>query len=595
MESINKSTIIIPVFMLLIGLGLGWLFFSTKPITDFEEHNHLEVSKNGEWTCSMHPQIRQKEPGNCPLCGMSLIPVEQGDEGDQNPMEIKMSPTAMKLASVQTAIVSEKRPVSELSLTGKVQMDERAISSQTTHISGRIEKLLVNATGEYVRKGQVIAYIYSPELLNAQKELFEAQKFSENNPGLFKAAKEKLQNWKLTTDQITSILKAGKPSDNFPILADQNGVVLSKNVNVGDHLMQGGSLYEIADLSSVWVLFDLHESDIGKVKVGDSVKYQVSSIPEKEFSGKITFIDPIINLGTRVAKARIVISNNYGKLKPGMFVSGNVKSNFDEETTAIIVPKSAVMWTGKKSVVYIKSSSINGIGFMMREVNTGASLGDSYLIKSGLEVGEEIAINGTFSIDAAAQLAGKPSMMNPQADGITNVFGHDHGGNVLLKKNSNPVEITKASVSDAASNALNPLFENYFKLKNALVGDDFNEAKEAGKSLKVSLDKIEMSLFTGAAHAIWMQQSGIIKKNIEPIDQQSDIEEIRNNFIYISEALIILAESFEVFSETIYVQHCPMADGDNGADWLSREDEILNPYFGASMLSCGEVKKELTK
>ena len=425
MKNINKTTIIIAVATLLIGIAIGGVFFRNS---SSEEHNHSTSveSINEVWTCSMHPHVRKNEAGECPICGMDLIPVNSMENSEGNPMEVKMSPTAMQLANVQTAIVTKEKPIKEIKLNGKVQVNERTVSSQTSHISGRIEKLLINTTGEYMSKGQIVAFVYSPELISAQEELFEADKIKDSNPSLFEAVKEKLKNWKLSNKQIDAILESGKPSENFPILADINGVVTSKRVNVGDYIKTGASLFEIADLSKVWILFDIYESDMEWVKVGNEIEYTVQSLPSSKFKGKVTFVDPVINPKTRVAKARLVITNRVG-LKPEMFVIGTLSSPIDVGEESIVIPKTAVMWTGEKSVVYIKTSEIGGVNFMMREVTLGTSLGNNYVIKEGLDEGEEIATNGTFSIDASAQLAGKPSMMNPEGGAL--MTGHNHGGN----------------------------------------------------------------------------------------------------------------------------------------------------------------------
>ena len=198
-----RTLILVIVATLAGGLLLGWAFFggSSEP-----EHSHTEVI-DGEtvWTCSMHPQIRQNEPGDCPICGMDLIPLEDDNGEGIDPMAITMSPTAMQLANVVTAIVGSESAMKTIRLNGKVQEDERLIFSQTTHFPGRIEKLSVNFTGEYVSKGSVIASLYSPQLVTAQEELFEAYKIRESQPNLFRAAREKLKNWKLTEAQIDQI------------------------------------------------------------------------------------------------------------------------------------------------------------------------------------------------------------------------------------------------------------------------------------------------------------------------------------------------------------------------------------------------------
>ena len=592
MKEFNKSTIIIALSALVIGLGLGWVFFSGEKESDHTEHQHATLDEVSEWTCSMHPQIRQREPGDCPICGMDLIPVSTGNGSDENPLEIKMSPTAMQLANVQTAVVSKTRPAKELRLRGKVQADESSITSQTTHISGRIERLLVNTTGEYVKKGQVIAYIYSPELVTAQKELFEAQKIENTNPQLVEASKEKLKNWKLTDAQIESILKSKKPIENFPILADQSGVVLTKRVTLGDHVMQGASLYEIANLSKVWVLFDIYESDMSWVKLGDKVSYSIQSLAGKEYSGKVSFIDPVIDPKTRVAKARVVASNTQGELKPEMFASGIIKSTMDESEDAISIPKSAVMWTGKKSVVYVKNTHSNGVGFIMREIETGASLGDQILALEGLNEGEEIAIHGTFSIDAAAQLAGKPSMMNPEGGKI--MTGHNHGKGQSMEHSEHSSSSSSFTLSNEAQLSLQSIYNTYLSIKESLANDNLSGAMEAAKEMQQSLNNVNMSLFKGESHHKWMKFQSDLNNDLDGVLKSTKINELREVFQQLSNNIITMTKAFnQPFGKTLYVQHCPMADNNQGADWLSTEKEVKNPYFGASMLKCGSVIQEL--
>ena len=187
----NRKTIIIVLSALVIGLLLGWLIFGGSAGKTIDEHQHetMEVAGETIWTCSMHPQIRQNEPGDCPICGMDLIQLESEQDSDIDPMAISMSSTAMQLANVSTAMVESMKPVKMVRLNGKVQSDERLVYSQSSHIPGRIEKLMLNFTGDYVNQGQVIASVYSPELVTAQEELFEAQKIAETQPQLFDAAK----------------------------------------------------------------------------------------------------------------------------------------------------------------------------------------------------------------------------------------------------------------------------------------------------------------------------------------------------------------------------------------------------------------------
>ncbi|MGB0392198.1 MAG: efflux RND transporter periplasmic adaptor subunit [Salibacteraceae bacterium] len=589
MKNINKKTVIIALCTMAIGLALGWMLFGNANDSTKQEHQHETSDAASVWTCSMHPQIRQNEPGDCPICGMDLIPLASEQGEDQGPMAISMSQTAMQLAQVQSMVVGKNDALKSIRLNGKVETDERLLFTQASHIPGRIEKLEVNFTGELISEGQVIAYVYSPELVTAQEELFEARKMKENQPSLYKGAIEKLKNWKLSEQQIEQIISSETVVEQFPILANVSGHVTKKLVNLGDYIKQGQSIYEIADLSKVWVLFDVYESDINWIKGGESVEFTVQSVPGKTFNGVISYLDPVIDPKTRVAKARLEYNNSNLLLRPEMFASGTIKAKVASKDKYLTVPKTAVMWTGKRSVVYIMSNNSKGASFMMREVNLGPKLGESYVIESGLEAGEEIAINGTFSIDAAAQLAGKPSMMNPE--GGVAMTGHNHGGAGNSKtsvKTQIKINVKAIKTSAEVKKALEPIFDYYFELKNALTEDDFEAAQKAAIAMKTELGKVNMNLFRGDAHNAWMEYSSSLKNHLKHVNHMSDISALRKSFILISNSMLALARTFDPLTDTIYVQHCPMADEGRGAYWLSISEKILNPYFGAEMLECGE-------
>lgn len=595
MKKLIQNKWLLIVLTLIVGGLIGWLIKPSNQTIIPSDNQTIKQSDNQIWTCSMHPQIRKAEAGNCPICGMELIPLASEEDLEADPNAIKMSPTAMQLANVQTAIVRLGSATKELNLTGKISADERRVYTQTAHIAGRVEHLNVNFEGETVKKGQVIGSLYSPELITAQEELFIAVQNQESQPQLLTAAQNKLKNWKLTDQQINQLIKSGVATDEFSVLADYSGVVLDLQVEKGDYLKEGQAFYEVADLSELWVLLDIHESDLSWIDIGDTVSFTVKALPNQSFSGKVSFIDPIINPKTRVAEARIEIDNTNGKLKPQMLVNARVKSLLSSTTEEIIVPKSAVMWTGDRSVVYVKQTSNSSLYFTMREVDLGASLGDTYIINNGLVEGEEIAVNGTFSIDAAAQLAGKPSMMNPDG-GIMNT-GHNHGRE-SMGVNESSMELTnprkmnnqKVKINNQAKKALVPVFENYFNLKNALTQDNFTLAQKESEAMTSSLNSVKMSLFNGEGHTIWMKMQDDLKFNLKRTNGSKDIEQIRESFIQLSNTIIQLHETFEPLEFPVYVQHCPMANNNNGADWLSKEKEIINPYFGSMMLNCGELK-----
>jgi Cu(I)/Ag(I) efflux system membrane fusion protein len=400
--------------ILITGLFLGWLLFHPGHKHSSADETVQSDTQGTIWTCAMHPQIRMPQPGKCPICGMDLIPLEQGGSQPEELGAVHLTAEAAQLANVQTSVVSKQLPFKEVRLYGTVGTDERLIQSQVAQIGGRIENLNISFTGEPVAFGQKLAQLYSPDLVTAQQELLIAAKTRESQPELYAAAKEKLRQWKLTDNQISGIESSGKVQSTVDILSTSSGVVMSRKVSRGDYVSQGTVLFEIADLSRVWILFDAYENDLPYVRNNENISFSVQALPGESFSGNITFVDPVIDPVNRVARVRVEIGNKSGRLKPGMFVTGYVTSRPEGFGESLIIPKSSVLWTGKRSIVYVKENGTTDYVFKLREIELGPMLGESYVVKSGLMEGEEIVTRGTFSVDAAAQLEGKPSMMNPQ-------------------------------------------------------------------------------------------------------------------------------------------------------------------------------------
>jgi membrane fusion protein, copper/silver efflux system len=424
-----KSKIIIGCIVFVLGMFCGWLIFHQSHNRAVKNDNPTEVAHDTIWTCSMHPQIRMDKPGQCPICGMDLIPLVKSNSSSVDPSSIHLSKEAAELANVLTSVVSKNKPVKEVRLYGKVQSDERLLQNEVAHVPGRIDQLALNFTGESVVKGQVLAEIYSPELITAQQELLETAATKKTQPELYEASREKLRQYKLTDEQISKIENSGVVQSSFEVVSNASGTVIDRYVNTGDHVAQGTVLYKIADLSRVWVMFDAYESDIQFLKKGENVTFTLQAFPGTRFSGNIVFIDPVIDPVTRVAKVRVETGNESGKLKPEMFATGIVSTTLGEYSNNVVIPASAVLWTGKRSIVYVKQPGTDEPVFRMREIGLGPMLGDSYIVTDGLSEGEEIVTSGTFSVDAASQLEGKPSMMNPSAagDSTRHVQGNMNG------------------------------------------------------------------------------------------------------------------------------------------------------------------------
>jgi membrane fusion protein, copper/silver efflux system len=409
--------------ILILGTFLGWLIFHPSHRKEKKPEQTTEFSQNTIWTCSMHPQIRMDKSGNCPICGMELIPLVKQVTPSIDPAAIELSIEAAKLANVLTSVVTSQKPVKEVRLYGKVQADERLLQSQVSHVPGRIDQLTLNFTGESVVKGQVLAIVYSPELITAQQELLETVKTKQAQPDLYEASKEKLRQYKLTDYQILKIENSGEVQNSFEVVSNTSGTVIARYVNTGDHVAQGTVLFKIADLSKVWIMFDAYESDLQFLKKGEKVSFTLQALPGTDFSGDIVFIDPVIDPVTRVAKVRVETDNQSGKLKPEMFATGIVSTTLPEYRNNMVIPKSAVLWTGKRSIVYVKQPGTDEPIFKLREIGLGPMLGESYVVTDGLAEGEEIVTSGTFSVDAAAQLEGKPSMMNSRGGKTSSMPG----------------------------------------------------------------------------------------------------------------------------------------------------------------------------
>jgi len=596
--------------ILILGTFIGWLVFHPSQKTE-EKHDHsTEVAQGTIWTCAMHPQIRMEQPGKCPICGMELIPLVKSSTTSVDPSAIHLSKEAAQLANVLTSVVSKQKPVKEVRLYGKVQADERLFQSQVAHVPGRIERLSVNFTGETVIKGQVLAEIYSPELITAQQELLETVKTKQLQPELYEASKEKLRQWKLTDDQIAKIESSGVVKNNFEVVSNTSGTVTARRVNTGDHVSQGTVLFDIADLSNVWVMFDAYESDLQFLSKGEKISFTLQALPGIDFSGNIIFIDPVIDPVTRVAKVRVETGNKSAKLKPEMFATGIVSTTLNEYKNNMIIPKTAVLWTGKRSIVYVKQPDTDEPIFKIREIGLGPMLGESYVVTDGLNDGEEIVTSGTFSVDAAAQLEGKPSMMNPRGGKTSSMPGMIMPGDANVGDTKPAVDTSMAGMDMSGDKSseipkkkdvsmdfimqLNTVFDQYILLKNAFVQSDVKKANKAAQEVQQALSKVDMKLLTGEAHLQWMDILGNLDKQIRLIISSAKIEEQRLAFSGFSDQFYKAIKTFGLMGKTAYHQFCPMAFEGKGAYWLSESNTIQNPYFGEKMIACGDTKETLT-
>lgn len=379
----------------------------TEPNMSFVQCSPSELG----FHCSMHPNFRVREQGQCPFCQMPLtkeVVLPSQDSG-----LIQLSEKAVALANIETQrlsrIAGTKRGIE---LVGKIAVDHGRKYTQVASLPGRIEALYAQRPGQWIQQGQPIARIYSKELVAAVEAFRRA-----NTPESVKqSALNNLADWQVPLAVFQELVKAPDHRQAVDIYASASGLVSELKTHVGEqavNTIMGAPtpLYTLVDLSVVWAELEVFESEIRQIKAGQRVKVSVDAFPNEDFSGRIISLSPQINESSRSLKAIVDIKNPQLRLRPGMLARGSVELR-GPHGPALQIPRSAVLWTGKRSVVFVRETDLSVPVFSYREIELGEMHNEYYEVKSGLQEGEEIVINGTFTLDAAAQLQGKHSMLN---------------------------------------------------------------------------------------------------------------------------------------------------------------------------------------
>jgi Cu(I)/Ag(I) efflux system membrane fusion protein len=604
--NITQTQILTYTAILFTGLILGWLIFGGSNnhidhnrLTDAEMSQHVmeeHTNEDGEtiYTCSMHPSVRQDEPGNCPICGMELIPAgNQNTEASEDNYSMIMTASAKRLADIQTVPVEKRIPEKIVDLPGRIEVDERRLTNVTSHFSGRIRDLKIDFTGAPIRKNEVMATIYSPELIAAQRELLEAARQKDRNPRLYESARQKFHLWEFTEEQINEIEERGSVQDELEILSPADGFVMSRNVAEEQHVMEGTVIFEVANLDRVWVVLEAYEEDLEWISAGDTFDFQTRANPGENLEATVTFIDPVVDSRTRTVRVRADLNNTNERLKPDMLVRAQLKSRIQEEK--LMVPASSVLWTGKRSLVYIQDTSADVPRFEAKPVELGPRAGDFYVIEDGLEEGQEVVFHGAFRIDSEMQLADRFSMMNREPGSGAVPRGHDHGSEGMDMEEEDHSEHTGEvssqqfdDVPDSFRQTFSEAIEQYISGKDALVESDLAGTQLAYESFSSKLEEIGIHGLAGDGHVAWMESYEALTNHAETITKSEDLESARAAFSRLSDELISAVQKFGI-EGVVYHQYCPMAFDNEGAVWLSREEQIQNPYLPDTMIGCGEV------
>ncbi len=419
--------------------------------TDHSTHEHKTESY---YTCSMHPQVREKEPGKCPICHMNLTKVDVEEEPQVKAQPIKEiwaceedhsvtseSPTICPLDGQEMVKLSQPAsgPIQkvnlkqgqiahfdarvfeaqhmlmkkEIRLLGQVVQASQKESNIPLRVDGRIEKVFVKSEGESIRRGQPVVEIYSPTLISAGEEYVIAYKGAKKNSGnkdykdLLRQSEERLTNWGVTSEQRERWANTGVVDQSIVVYAPTSGIVTKRFAVIGRYFKEGQSLFDLVDLSSVWVELDVYEVDSGMVENGQKLEMGFSAIPGLIKKGELDFVSPVIDPKTRTLKVRATIDNSGGELKLGMIVDARL--DVELKGDRLVIPRTSVVDTGKRQIAWVK---VGERSFESRLLNLGMIAGDYVEVISGLSLGDQVVERGNFLLDAQAQLFGSPEAHN---------------------------------------------------------------------------------------------------------------------------------------------------------------------------------------
>lgn len=549
--------------------------------------------------CPMHPEIKRKDPNDvCPICNMALVPLEgNGDTGAAD--GLTLTSRQVQQAGVATAPVLRRVLYREIDTTGRIECDERQLAELTAWVKGksRIEKLRVNFTGQQVERGEVLAELYSPELITAQEEFVlmlesaarradTARNRRDASPigsgALLDGARQKLRRWGLTAEQIDRLAETRRVPESIPIHAPIGGTVTRRHVREGQYVEEGDALFEISDLSRLWLIADIYEEELPLVKIGLPAEVSVPSARGETLQGTVAFIDPVVQMGTRTVRVRIELPNADGRLKPGMFAGVRLRAELPE---TLAVPESAVLWSGQRRVVLVRGGEgtfeprevrlgrrwLYPVGGDDARASAGLGFGEDrrryHEVLAGLGPGEQVVIAGAFLLGAESQFQSVLTKMLPTGE-----------ADVSLEE----------AIGDPLAGRVRDFLDSYYDLSGSLADDDLEAARRHLTAVAESAELLRRE--AEAAHAAKLADAaGRIARHAGTSAPQ-DLQAARASFASVSrETVGLLAENGgqTLFGRELFLFRCGMS-GVGYENWLWRTREKVNPYMGPKMLECGE-------
>ena len=468
---VKPALFLVAGLLLIVALGvvqrLGWIRSGgSEAVT----HGAGKSERATLYICPMMCTPPLSEPGRCPVCGMELVPLEE-DQGGGGSHSIQIDPASRRVANIQTVPVRLASVSRTIRTIGELSYDEGRLKTLAAYVDGRLDRLYADYTGAVVNQGDVLARLYSPELYTAQAELLAARRSAGSisggaGPGsLVESARRRLLDLGMTEGQISTLEATKEPTTRIDLVAPIQGTVIGKLASEGDYVKTGQAICRLADLSTLWLMLELFPEDAAAVRYGQHVSAEVQSLPGREFIGRVAFVDPTVDPKTRTVGVRVVVGNEEGMLKVGDYATARIQVSaaassdpkapiydpdlagkwisprhphvvedrpgkcpvcgidlvpasqfgFAEEPVStpkqLVVPRNAVLSAGSNSVVYVETEPGR---FELRRVQLGPHAGSDVVVVSGLAEGESVATNGNFLIDSQMQLAGKPSLIDPE-------------------------------------------------------------------------------------------------------------------------------------------------------------------------------------
>ena len=531
-----------------------------------EKDVESEIASATTYTCPMHPQIVEKKPGSCPICGMDLVAVRV--EGGDSPV-LMLSESQILLANIKTAKAGLANIDNVVVLTGRVAENEALSEVVSSRVPGRIERLYVKEEGQKIEKGQALYDIYSEELLTYQQEyllaLEQYQQLGEEEPryaSFAESARRKLKLYGMTDAQIQKLAARKTTDPLITFVAPVSGVVTKVSALEGQYVQEGGRLYTLTRLDPLWVEAEAYQSELEKIKKGMEVAVKVAGFP-KPVKGKVVFVSPEFRAASQIVNVRVEIPNQDNSFIPGM--QANVllpRSEADKVTGTVAVPVNAVIRDEDGAHVWIQTGENT---FEPRRVVTLDATAEQVVVTEGLEPEDVIVISGAYLLysEFVLKKGGHPLA-------AAHARHAPHAGKLTTAAEA---ELEEPAVFNSEELAI--AFAHYQELKDALLVSEPAAVKEQAKALQLALKAIPEA-----------KEAAEYAQRISGTDV---LDEQRGYFFFLNNNFIKLLKGAQLESGQVFVQFCPMANNGQGAYWLSMEEEIRNPYLPENMLGCGEV------